>query len=74
MAARWLYEMADGSLSIGYTRFAMLAFSALPAPLISRGFGLGPMKRLRRWHRNQALPAKRQVRAAQGSTDEVSTH
>jgi hypothetical protein len=23
MAARWFYEMADGSLTIGYTRFGM---------------------------------------------------
>jgi hypothetical protein len=25
MAARWFYEMADGSLTIGYTRFGMIA-------------------------------------------------
>jgi len=24
-AARWFYEMADGSLTIGYTRFGMIA-------------------------------------------------
>ena len=31
--------------------------SAPTAPLISRGFGLGPMKRFRRWRRHQPLPA-----------------
>jgi hypothetical protein len=25
MAARWFYEMADGSLTIGYPRFGMIA-------------------------------------------------
>jgi hypothetical protein len=25
MAARWFYEIADGSLTIGYTRFGMIA-------------------------------------------------
>jgi hypothetical protein len=31
MAARWFYEMTDGSLTIGYTRFGMIALGTYSA-------------------------------------------
>jgi hypothetical protein len=41
MAARWFYEMADGSLNIGYTRFGMIADRRLQRRSSVVALGLG---------------------------------
>ena len=41
MAARWFYEMADGSLTIGYTRFGMIADRHLQRRSSVVALGLG---------------------------------